>query len=688
MLMQHEKVKSCHLSRDAYLYVRQSTLRQVFENTESTKRQYALRDRALALGWAIDQVVVIDNDLGQSGAASDREGFQRLVADVGIGRVGIVLGLEVSRLARSSVDWCRLLEICALTDTLILDEDGIYHPGDFNDRLLLGLKGTMSEAELHVLKARLRGGQLSKARRGELKIRLPIGFVYDSDDNVTMDPDVQIQGAVRAFFETFERTGSAFLTVREFKEKDLRFPRRIHRGPRNGEVVWAPLANSTALHVLHNPRYAGAFFYGRTRWRRTADGKSRSQLLPREEWTVLIPDAHDGYIAWERYEANLARLRENHCAFVGEGRKTPPREGPALLQGIVICGACGRRMTVVYHQRRGTRVPDYVCQHDITEHCGANYCQRIPGAAIDQAVGQLLVDSLSPMALEVALSVQNELADRASEADELRKQQVERVTYEADLAKRRYMRVDPDNRLVADQLEAAWNRKLRELSEARDEYERKSAEDRYLLDDEQRDKIMALATDFPRLWMDPDTPDRERKRMARLLLEDVTLTRDGGITVQIRFRGGATRTLELSEPLPCTKLRVTDTELISEIDRLLDEGTDAEAAHLLNEKGLTTYEGKALTGTSVGRLRIRYGLKDRYTRLREAGMLTADEVADLLSARPGTIVVWARKGLLVAHPYNARGECLFEVPDDDLAGILSARLRLAGRGRPQPSLDA
>ena len=687
MLMSHEKVKSSHLKREAYLYVRQSTLRQVFENTESTKRQYALRDRALALGWTIDQVVVIDSDLGQSGAASDREGFKKLVADVGIGRVGIVLGLEVSRLARSSVDWCRLLEICALTDTLILDEDGIYHPGDFNDRLLLGLKGTMSEAELHVLKARLRGGQLSKARRGELKIRLPIGFVYDDDDKVVLDPDIQIQNAVRAFFETFKRAGSAYMTVREFLEKGLMFPRRLRSGPRDGEVIWAPLAHSTARNVLHNPRYAGAFFYGRTKSSKTIDGKTAYRLLPREEWAVFIPDAHPGYITWEQYEANVARLKENDCSHRGDNRKTPPREGPALLQGIAICGVCGRRMTVTYHKRRGKIVPDYLCQHNVTEHCRKNPCQRIPGAAIDQSIGELLVEAMTPMSLDVALSVQKEMADRAQEADSLRKQQVERVRYEAELAKRRYMRVDPDNRLVAGQLEAAWNQKLRELSEAQEEYERKTAEEHYLLDDEQREKIMSLATDFPRLWTDPGTPDRERKRMVRLLLEDVTLIRGDEITLHVRFKGGATRTLTLPVPLPATKLRVTDPALVQEIDRLLDHHADNGVARILSERGLTTCEGRTLTGERVGRLRIRYGLKDRFTRLREAGMLTAKELGEVLSAELGTIVLWRRKGLLVGHPYNASGGCLFEIPGEEVIEKLSARLHLAGRGSQQPSLD-
>ncbi|MCD4707740.1 MAG: recombinase family protein [Candidatus Sabulitectum sp.] len=680
MLMAHEKVKRSHLKRDAYLYIRQSTLRQVFENTESTKRQYALRDRALTLGWAIEQIVVIDSDLGKSGASTDREGFQKLVADVGIGRVGIVLGLEVSRLARNSVDWCRLLEICALADTLILDEDGIYHPGDFNDRLLLGLKGTMSEAELHILKARMRGGQLNKARRGELKIALPIGFVYDHDDKVVLDIDIQIQGAVRAFFETFERAGSTHKTAREFMEKGIMFPRRMHSGPRKGDVIWASLTYSLARNMIHNPRYAGAFFYGRTRTSKTIDGKTTFRLLPREEWTVLIPNAHPGYITWEQFEANEARLKENRCAYGGDNRKTPPREGPALLQGIAICGVCGRRMTVAYHQRRGRLVPDYLCQQNVTEHLAASRCQRIPGAAIEQLISELLMETITPMALDVAISVQKEMADRVEESDALRQQQVERVRYETELAKRRYMRVDPDNRLVADQLEATWNQKLRELTEAQEEYERKSREDNFQLDEKKREKIMALATDFPRLWMDPNTPDRERKRMVRLLLEDVTMVRGDEISLHIRFKGGASRTLKLPVPLPIGKLRLTDPAIIKEINRLLDHHTDAGVGRILSERGLTSCDGKPFTGLRVGRLRIRYGLKDRFTRLRETGMLTAKDLGIILSVKPRTIRHWMHKGLLVGHSYNGRGGCLFEMPSKDMIRKLSARLHLAQRG--------
>src|SRR5438093_7655807 len=375
------KVTASHLSRSAYLYVRQSTIRQVLTNTESGARQYALRQRAVALGWAAEQVVVIDCDQGQSGAsATDREGFQRLVAEVGMGRAGIVLGLEVSRLARNSTDWHRLLEICALTDTLILDEDGIYDPAHFNDRLLLGLKGTMSEAELHTLRARLLGGMLNKARRGELHCHVPIGFVYDAAGRVVFDPDQQVQQTLRVVFETFRGTGSATATVKCFGDQGWTFPRRLRHGAHKGEVLWGTIDHSCLLRVLHNPRYAGAFVYGRTRQRRHA-ATYHKQQLPREEWTVLLRGAHPGYITWDQFEEHQTMLRDNAAVHAEHSRRSPPREGPALLQGIVVCGKCGLRMTVRYHQSRGTLVPIYACQREGIQH-GQPICQQITGASI------------------------------------------------------------------------------------------------------------------------------------------------------------------------------------------------------------------------------------------------------------------------------------------------------------------
>lgn len=656
------KVTASHLKRDAYLYIRQSTVRQVFENTESTKRQYALRQRAVALGWPLERVNVVDSDLGQSGAsAADREGFQRLVTEVSMGHAGLVLGLEVSRLARNSTDWHRLLEICALTDTLILDEDGLYNPIDFNDRLLLGLKGTMSEAELHILRARLQGGILSKARRGELAITLPIGLVYDDQGRVRLDPDKQVRETITLFFQTFRRAGSARAAVKEFRKQYLMFPRSVKKGARRGEVIWGELTYGRALQLLHNPRYSGTFFFGRRRSRRHVDGSVTSKVVPRDEWHALIPDAHEGYISWEEFEDNQRRLLESAHSSGKERRKSPPREGPALLQGIVICGLCGKRMTVHYHKRRGLLHPEYLCHRDGREHV-RSLCQTIPGAAIDKAIGDLLLKTLTPMTLDVALAVQKEVSARLEEADRIRKQQVERVRYEADLARQRYMQVDPNNRLVADMLEAEWNQRLRELQQAQDKYEHQRQQDRVLVDEEVRSRIMALATDFPRLWKHSKTSDRDRKRMIRLLLEDVTLIKQEQIAVHVRFKGGAIKTFMLPKPLRAWEARQTPQEVVEEINRLLDHHTDGQIAMILNEKGMRSGEGVPFHSRIISRIRKAYGLKSRYNRLREAGMLTLQEIAKKLAVSTETLKAWRRHGLVQGHAYNGKKQCLFEPP--------------------------
>src|SRR5882724_912287 len=578
------KVTAQHLQRQTFLYIRQSTLRQVLENTESTKRQYALRQRAIALGWPVERIVVIDRDLGKSGAAAaDREGFQQLVAEVSLGHAGIVLGLEVSRLARNCTDWHRLLEICALTNTLILDDDGIYSPIDFNDRLLLGLKGTMSEAELHLLRARLRGGILNQARRGELKMQLPIGLVYDLTDKVRLDPDQQVQDTLRTFFATFERTGSASGTVKYFRQHQLLFPRRVRTGPHKGQLVWAPLQHSRALQVLHNPRYAGAFVFGRLHCVKDGQGHVTCHKMPRDQWPVFLRDAHPGYITFQQYEANLERLHANAQANGAERAKSPAREGPALLQGLAVCGRCGERMTVRYHCRQGQLVPDYLCQKAGIA-TATPICQQIPGSGIDELIGRLLLETVSPLALEVALTVERELQNRIDEVDRLRQQKLKALRYEADLAQRRYLQVDPNHRLVADELEADWNQKLRELRQTQQEYEQQRATDQKQRDERQCQEILALAQNFPRLWQDPKTPQRERKRMVRLLLEDVTLLKGKELTLHVRFKGGATRTLTHPKSLSALELRKTKAELVQTIEQLLAQGTDAQVASQLNQQ--------------------------------------------------------------------------------------------------------
>ncbi|HUZ96974.1 MAG TPA: recombinase family protein [Edaphobacter sp.] len=663
----HQKVNADHLQRNAYLYVRQSTLRQVFENTESTMRQYDLRQHALALGWAPEQIVVIDNDLGQSGASAvGREGFQHLVTEVSMGHAGIVLGLEVSRLARNSTDWHRLLEICALTDTLILDEDGVYDPAHYNDRLLLGLKGTLSEAELHVIKARLQGGILNKARRGELESALPVGLTYNPAHQPVLDPDKHVQESLRFFFDTFDRTGSAMATMKTFHQRGLLFPRRLRKGPQKGDLVWTELTHSRALQVLHNPRYAGAFVYGRKRVRKKADGSETCLKRPRDQW-ILLPDMHPGYISWEQYEENQRRLSENAQAQGDDRRKSPPREGPALLQGLVLCGVCGRRMTVRYHSRGTRPVPDYLCQRDGIEH-GKPICQSINGEQIDKAIGELLIQTMTPMTLDIALAVQQELRTRLDEVDRLRRKQVERARYEADQAQLRYMHVDPANRLVADTLEAEWNGKLRALNEAQQEYERLRQTDHLAIDEAQRTRIAALASDFPRLWQDPNTPDRERKRMVRLLLEDVTLLKREQIQVHVRFKGGVLKSLSLQPPLSAPYLRKTPAVIVREVDRLLDQHTNREVAAILNEKGLRSGSGRPFTVMAIINIRRHHGLRDCCQRMRDLGLLTIQQIAERLDIGASAVKDWRDRGLLRGHRYNDKGQCLYELPADDLPG--------------------
>jgi len=672
------KVNAGHLKRSAYLYIRQSTPRQVLENTESAKRQYALRQRALALGWHPDRIVVIDGDQGQSGSsATDREGFQKLVAEVGMGHVGLVIGLEVSRLARNCSDWHRLLEICGFSDTLILDEDGLYHPADFNDRLLLGLKGTMSEAELHVIQARTRGALLSKARRGELHVPLPVGLVYDAQGQVALDPDQQVQQSIRFLFQSFRRLSSACAVVRAFREANLLFPRRLRGGPQDGELLWQKLDFNETLFVLHNPRYAGAFAYGKTRRRKTLDGVHQIKL-PQEEWYSLLTGAHPGYITWEEYQENQRRLRENAHALGPERREGPPREGPALLQGLAICGICGGRMNVAYHVRAfrpGRSVPHYFCQGRSSDS-PQPVCQWVPGIPVDQAVGDLLLEIMTPVTIDITLAVQQELQARLEETDRLRKQQVERARYEAELAQRRYLRVHPDNRLVADSLEADWNRKLCALQETQQQYERESEKDRLAVDEELRTRLHMLATDFPRLWRDPNTLDRERKRLARLLLQDVTLIKKDQILVHIRFPGGTTRTLELSIP---TNPKLTPPAVVAEIDRLLDHHTCQAIADNLNSRGFVPGYGKPLHGPMIARIAKDHGLKTRWERLRERGMLTLDEMGKRLGICADQVKAWRAAGLLRANLCNDKNEYLYEDPGHNPPRV--------GRGAKLPRKD-
>ena len=661
------KVQPRHLERDAYLYIRQSSMRQVIENVESTKRQYALRGRATALGWRDEKIVVIDDDQGESGAsASWREGFQRLVSDVGLGRAGIVMGLEVSRLARNNADWHRLLEICALADTLILDEDGVYDPASFNDRLLLGLKGTMSEAELHVIKARLRGGILNKARRGEYRCPLPTGFAYDEAGEVALDPDSQVRETIAYFFETFSRVGSASQTVKVFRKEGLCFPSRIrNRAP----TIFQPLTISTAIRTLHNPRYAGAYVYGRRQYRRAVDGKKQLRNRERNDWLACIPNAHPGYIAWEQFQQNLDTLQTNGRGYE-VARASPPREGTALLQGRAVCGRCGRHLRVRYAARRGRLEAWYICDRAHGSR-GEPSCQSIAGAPIDKAIGKLIADRMTPAVVELALEIRREIEARHDEADRLRRRAVERAQIDADLAQRQFMLVDPANRLVADTLEREWNDKLRALANAQEERERGQQEDQFALDGAIRDRLIAMTSDFEALWSDPSLPNRERKRLLAYIIEDVTLGKlavEGTTRIHVRFKGGRTETLTTENPKSSAQQVKTQQTVIKLVDQLLDDHVYSEIADILNQKAIRPggsarrdHADARFTDLRVAYLAHQYGLRSRYDRLRDRGMLTKTEIAVRLRICESTVKRWAEHGLVARHAYSGQAY-LYETP--------------------------
>ncbi len=677
---ENNKIRDDHLQRDAYLYVRQSSVRQVYEHKESTKRQYALADRAVALGWPRERIITIDSDLGKSGSSAlNRDGFKKLVAEVGMGHAGIVIGIEVSRLARNSSDWHRLLEICGLTETLILDEDGIYDPNAFNDRLVLGLKGTMSEAELHYLKARMWGGRLAKAKRGELRIPLPVGFVYIEEGKVVFDPDRHVQHVINTFFEVFRQKRSARAAVLHLNEKHIQFPSVLLKGPRKGEIVWGRLLYTRAIQILHNPRYAGIFSYGKMKTRRTAEGTMKYMHMPRQSWHAFIRDAHEGYISYEEWEQNLDILAQNARIYGADKPKGTPREGPALLQGIILCGKCGRRMHVHYRTRSQKLEGEYRCEQYTRNQCLAP-CQMVNGRVIDTAVSELLLQSFTPLAVDLAFQIQDELRQRYEALDNIRKQHLMRLEYEANKAKRRYMLVDPDNRLVADTLEAEWNNKLRAVKDAHEEYEKQSETDKSVLGEKEKKEIITLATDLPLLWNNPKTSHQDKKRIARYIIDDVTVTKETSriIIVQVRFRGGATKTLKVSSPIPATELFRTSRDIIDRIDTLLNIYHDSRVANILNSEGHQTPHGKEFKSTTIGHIRRTYGLKSFYDRFHEQKKYTIKEIAEKLCVSYNTVYLWVKNKIIKAHLHTVRNIYICEINPEYLKEKLTSEYR-AGR---------
>lgn len=647
------KLRDDHLQRQALIYIRQSTLLQVRDNTGSTARQYDLVHRARELGWPEDRITVIDRDQGRSGATSvGRDGFEHLIAEVGLGRAGAVFSLEASRLARSCSDWYRLLEICALSDTLVIDDTDVYDPGQYNDRLLLGFRGTMSEAELHWLRSRLLGGKLAKAERGELRFRPPTGYVYDAAKRLVLDPDEEIQHAVRLLFECFEQTGSALAVVKHFARHKLRFPTRGWGKGAEEEVIWQPLSHARALYVLHDPAYAGAYVYGRTttRSRTLPRIKGRTHRVKRPDWPIVHYDHHPAYIGWAQFLENERQLDDNRTVCDGD-RRGARREGAALLQGIVLCGHCGRRMTVRY--LKGD-VPSYEC-NQVHKQRGGKTCQSTRGDGIDQAVANALLEAMTPAHLEIALATLEALEAQGRQLDRQWQRRLERVRYEAELARRRYLAVDPDNRLVARSLEQDWNAKLAEVEQLEREYAEVPAIAQQPLGAAEREKILALAQDLPALWQAPTTTHTERKQLLRLLIKDVTIAkRDKVIEIAIRWQTNACTILQIARPQPSSVARRTPPEVIARIRALAPTHTEARIAEQLNAEGFEPGASERFTAGKVNWIRFAYRIANGCPQApgacadgqRGDGRYSAKAAAELLNIDVSTVADWCGCGRL------------------------------------------
>jgi DNA invertase Pin-like site-specific DNA recombinase len=658
-MINHDKIQPQHTTKLAYIYLRQSTLGQVRFNQESTQRQYALQDKAQQMGWLDSHIKILDGDLGKSGAhAHQREDFKLLVADVSMGKVGAVFALEASRLSRSCTDWHRLLELCALTQTLIIDEDGCYNPADFNDQLLLGLKGTMSQAELHFIRARLQGGKINKAKKGELKFPLPVGFCYDSENRIALDPDEQVRNAVQLVFRAFKETGSAYGVVHYFRKHNLTFPKRAYGGIWKGKLVWGTLTHTRALAILKNPSYAGVYVYGRYQYQKTLSPtgqlKTTMVCLPMEAWGIVIRGHHEAYLSWEDYLAHQEMLKANRTNEEVNALPTAAREGLALLQGLLICGNCGHRLTVRYKGNQGI-YPTYECSWKRREGLATTSCLAARGNLIDETVTKKMLAVMKPKHITIATQAFEEVVQRHQLLDKQWQMKIERAEYEAQLAQRSYEEVDPANRLVAATLEKRWDETLSTLNEIKGQYEVYKQKNTLALAQQQKSNLLALAKDLPHLWRLPSTCAKDRKRILRLLINDITVEKNNAeqkIILHIRWQGGATEDMTL--PLPqksCDRWRHSH-ELVDKVKTLAATMTDEQIVTQLNQEGLKTNKGNSFTLHSIRWIRFKHNIPS--VRLQKPDELSINQVAQKFNVSHHVVRYWIERDMIKARKVASR----------------------------------
>ncbi len=653
------KIRSLHQARLAMVYVRQSSPQQVLHHRESAARQYGLVHRAVALGWPADRVLVIDDDQGQSGRSADgRVGFQRLVAEVTLNHVGLVLGLEMSRLARSHKDWHHLFDVCAVFGVLLADEDGVYDPSDPNDRLLLGLKGMISEVELMTMRGRLERGKLNKAQRGELFVGAPLGYVRLPSGELGLDPDEQVRGGVRLIFERFEELGSVGAVFRSLRRQGITLAVRATKGPNRGHVEQRRPRLGRLYDVLRHPFYAGAYVYGRRPidLQRQATGSSRGgqRSVPMGEWKVLIRDRVPAYISWDRYLENQERLKKNRQVATAPG---VPRRGRALLGGLIVCGACGWRMQVHY---RALGKPTYRCMRH-WQQGEADACPGLQAEVVDDVVAGEVVHALEPAALELSLQAVDDIGKERERVDRHWRQQLERARFEAESAERRYRAVEPEHRLVARSLEEHWEAALRELARLQEDYDRLGCREPVAPSELERDRVRSLAGAIPALWQAEGTTDADRKEILRCLVEKVVVGvqhRSEQISIQIHWQGGHVSHHEAIRPVRrYDQLHDLD-GLMDRLVRLRQEGRTAGAiAEQLNREGYRTPKRRTpFTAWVVRQLLHR---RKRSTGTVVSGLGSGEwrlpDLARALEMTPGKLRDWLLRGWVRARQANEHG---------------------------------
>jgi DNA invertase Pin-like site-specific DNA recombinase len=609
-----ERLTPARRAKLAYIYVRQSSITQVKHHQESTELQYRLVDRAVNLGWPRERVQVIDEDLGKSGAGhADRLGFQRLIAEIGLGNAGLVVSLDASRLARNNRDWHQLLELCSLFGVILADGERLYDPSAYHDRLLLGLNGIMSEAELHQIRIRLHQGELQKAARGELRTALPSGLSHDRVGRIVLNPDEEVQARLRLVFAKFRELQSARAVLLYLHRNVLRLPVRPLLGPAPHELVWRDASNSQVLYILHNPAYAGAYVYGRRMTQpaqRGTRGRPTSVKVPLGEWKVCLQSAHAGYISWEEFMSNQKRLLDN-ANSPKVGRRGAPRKGAALLQGIASCGRCGHRMSVRY-SGPNSDYPVYCCRAD-QEQTMTPLCQEVRALPVDELVAQVLLDALAPDQIKIAIAAMDQMTHEAQQLEQQWSLRRERARYEAERARRQYHAVEPENRLVARSLERAWEDQLRAVDAVEQEYHQWRQQDPVALEAEDLKALEALASDLPALWHTPTTRPEERKRILRMIIQEVLLDQKrsrGQVWVKIIWQTGATSEHQMLRRVQSYNDDYADLDYLRHrITQLNAEGLmDKQVAAQLNDEGVVSARRRPFTYENVWLLRQRWGL--------------------------------------------------------------------------------